>query len=151
MARILLPPQGTHRTMIFELFCRYRNPHQTGAVNWVLPTSTETPDRLEPKGWWCWLPLTSPPYHQKNVHELITASLNYDYKLLTSPSRLRYTTLAHHSSRCLAKQRSYPFLLFYPNCIQDSIQGLGTEAELELKVQTRNWWHRKWSNLSNAS
>ena len=46
----------------------------------VLPTSTETPDRLEPEGWWCRLPLTSPPTHQKNVHKRITPSLNHYYK-----------------------------------------------------------------------
>ena len=73
------PWRDTHNN-IFELFCSYWNPHQVGEVNYMLPTSTETPDQLEPEGWWYWLPLTSPPTNQKNVHELITPSLNHYYK-----------------------------------------------------------------------
>lgn len=37
----------------------------------------ETPDLLEPQGWWLWLPTTSPPTSQENIHELISpCSLN---------------------------------------------------------------------------
>ena len=32
------------------------------------------------EGWWCWLLLTSPPTHQKNVHKLIMPFLNNYYK-----------------------------------------------------------------------
>lgn len=43
----------------------------------MLPTSSEPPDHLEPKGRWCWLPITSSLTNQKNVHELTTpCSLN---------------------------------------------------------------------------
>ena len=73
-------PSRDTRNNIIELFCRYWNPHQVREVNCMLPTSTETPDRLEGKGWWCWLPLTSPPTNQKNVHELTMPSLNHYYK-----------------------------------------------------------------------
>ena len=37
---------------------------QVEEVNCMLPTSTCW---LEPEGWWCWLPITSPT-NQKNVH-----------------------------------------------------------------------------------
>ena len=37
----------------------------------ILPMNRETPDPLEPEGWWCWLPLISPLINQKNVHKLI--------------------------------------------------------------------------------
>ena len=58
---------------IFELFCRYWNPHQVGEVNCIYC-------QLKPEGWWCWLPLASPPVNQKNAHELIMPSLNHCYK-----------------------------------------------------------------------
>ena len=73
------PSKDTHNN-IFELFCRYWNPRRVGEVDCVLPTSRETPDGLEPEGWWCRLPLTSPPANQKNVHELITPPLSHYYE-----------------------------------------------------------------------
>ena len=39
----------------------------------MLPTSLQTPDCLEPEGWRCWLPVTSPLTNQKNVHGPICA------------------------------------------------------------------------------
>ena len=56
-------------------------------INCTLPTSTKSQDRLEPEGWWCWLPITSPPTNQKNVHELIThpATLSLSLSLKTFP------------------------------------------------------------------
>ena len=45
---------------------------------------------LESEGWWCWLPLTSPPTNQKNVHELIMpSSLNHYYKTPHYPLQVR--------------------------------------------------------------
>ena len=38
----------------------------------MLLTSMQTPEQLDLKVEWCGLLLTSPPTHQKNVHELIT-------------------------------------------------------------------------------
>ena len=35
---------------------------------------------VRPEGWWCWLLLTAPPIHQKNVHDMIMPSLNHYYK-----------------------------------------------------------------------
>ena len=82
------PSRDTHNN-ILELFCRYWNPHQVGEVNCLLSTSTETPDGLEPEGWWCWLPPTSPPTNQKNVHQLIKPSLNHYYKTSHYPLEVR--------------------------------------------------------------
>ena len=62
-----------------------------GEVNCLLPTSTETPDRLEPEGRRCRLPITSPPTNQKKVYGLITpSSLNHCYK--APPSSLQVRT-----------------------------------------------------------
>ena len=58
----------------------------TGGVHCMLPTSTNTPDPLEPAWWWCWFPITSPPTNQKNVHELVTpCSLKTPDSSLPSP------------------------------------------------------------------
>ena len=61
---------------IFELLCRDYNPHPVEDGDYMLTTSTETPDWLEPEGWWLRFlkhhPVTSPSTNQKNVHELIT-------------------------------------------------------------------------------
>ena len=44
-----------------EPFRRYWDPQQVEEVNCMLPTSTASPEPLEPKGWWCWLLI---PHHQ---------------------------------------------------------------------------------------
>ena len=53
----------------------------------MVPTSTDTPDWLEPGGWWGWRLVTSPPANQKNVHKLITqaAALSLTLSLKTFP------------------------------------------------------------------
>ena len=38
----------------------------------MLNTSMQAPDILQPKDWWYWPPVTSPPTNHKNVHRLIT-------------------------------------------------------------------------------
>ena len=47
--------------------------HQGEEVNCMLPTSTKTPDQLDPEVWWHWnWPLIiSPSTNQKDIHELI--------------------------------------------------------------------------------
>ena len=47
--------------------------HQGEEANCMLPTSTKTPDQLDPEVWWRWnWPLiTSPSTNQKDIHELI--------------------------------------------------------------------------------
>ena len=86
--RPLVPPPGLE--IIFsdissELSCRYWNPCQVGEVNCMLPTSTKTPDQLEPEGQWCWLQLTSTPTSQQKVLELTIYmaifSSSFSYKI----------------------------------------------------------------------
>ena len=74
--------------MSFDLFCRYWNLHQMEEVKYMLPTSTQTPDQLEPEGWWCWLSMTSPPTNQKNVHELVTLLFEHYDSSLPAPGWL---------------------------------------------------------------
>ena len=46
----------------------------------------QTPDWFKPEGWWCYLPIPSPPTNQKNVHELIVpCSLNTVNTPLSTP------------------------------------------------------------------
>jgi len=63
--RVLVPPQGIHTAMWAAL--QILKPHQVGKVNCMLPTSTKTPGQLQLEGWWCWLPIISPPTDQKNL------------------------------------------------------------------------------------
>ena len=72
-----MPPQGLEIifwAIWFELFCRYWNPHQVEDVLFIAYClkAWRISDQLESEGWWCRLPLTSPPTNQKNIHELIT-------------------------------------------------------------------------------
>ena len=100
------PSRDTHHS-IFELFCRHGNPHQVGEVSCALPTSTETPDRLEPEGWWCRLPITSPATNQKKVHGLVMSSLNHSCKTPHYPLQAGHTVsraLARCGPLCLARQ-----------------------------------------------
>ena len=77
-----------------------------------------SPKQVEPRwirteGWGCWLPITSPPANQNNVHELIMSSSS-NTRLLNTQSSVGHTTLralALCGSPCLAKQWNSFFLL----------------------------------------
>ena len=116
---------------MFELFCRYWNSYQVGEINGVLLTNTETPDQLEPEARWFWLPLTTSPTNQKNVHKLIMTSLNhyYNHYSLTSPN-LDTQFWGHYPTMTLFAWQSNKAILFYftPNSVSKLIWYLGTEA-----------------------
>ena len=79
------------QTVKSSLWARSCFPINGYTVSWSYFADTETPSRWEtlccpqvcgpqtvgPESWWCWLPLSSPPAHQKNVHELITPYFYY--------------------------------------------------------------------------
>ena len=70
-------------------------------------TQHADPRPAGPEGWWCGLLIAAPPSHQKNVHELITPSLNNYYKTchcLPQVGTLGFVGLAHCAPLCLAKQ-----------------------------------------------
>ena len=76
--RVLVPPQGIHILISLSCFAETETPTRweklCAAHKHVDPRPGGT------RGWWCQLPLTSPPTRQKNVHELITPLLNHSYK-----------------------------------------------------------------------
>ena len=70
-----------HRN-IFELFTGTETPSRWENLwlTMVCCPKLVDPRPVGPEGSRCWLRLTSPPTHQKNVHELIMPSLNNYYK-----------------------------------------------------------------------
>ena len=65
----------------------------------------EDPRSFKPEGWHCWLLLTSPQIHQKNVHKPITPS--FTIKPVTIFPKLRHIVLRAlgcYLHFCLAKQ-----------------------------------------------
>ena len=93
-------PLKGHTWQYLWVVSQILKPHQVGEVNSMLPHNTHTQDRLEPEGWWCQLPLTSPPTNQKKVHELTTpSSLNHYYKAPRYP--LQVGTLSFESVTAL--------------------------------------------------
>ena len=122
-----------------ELFGRYWNRHQAEDANCMPTTSTWTPDRLQPAGWGGWLPMTSPPANQKNVHELTTpCSLTPHYP---PPSRAGHTSLEVIGllQPPLPGKAIKLFLLYFiQNCLCISIRHLWTGAEfLEFRQHYR--------------
>ena len=110
----------------------------------MVNTQHADPRPAGPVGWWCGLLLASPPTQQKNVHELITPSLNNYYKTchcLPQVGTLGFVGLAHCVPLCLAKQYSYPFLLHPEFCVQDLLQHQSTE-KLSFQHQKEQWrWY----------
>ena len=123
--RVQVSPQRIHITISLSCFSDTESPTRWEKLTVCCPQALRPQTQLEPEGWWCWLPLTSPPTNQKNVRELITPSLNHYYKTPPTCSRSGHTVLkalAHCGPLCLAKQQSYSFLLHQKFCLQDLIQ-----------------------------
>ena len=120
--------------MSFKMFYRDWNPRQLEEVDWLLPTSMETPDQLEPEGWWCWLPLTSPPTPQKNVQELIIpCPLNHYCKTPHHPLQVSTHTSGDISPLWipLPGKAIKPFLsTSLKLCLQDRIWHSCTDSNL---------------------
>lgn len=108
-------------------------------VTWKLGSDSQKSMKYPAEGWWGWLLITWLPIYQKNVHELITPSLNITIKLLTTPSRLGHRVLkakACCGPPCLANkailfdftqnsENSFsvrvqrPDLVSFPSCFED--------------------------------
>ena len=91
-------------------------------VTWKLSSDSQKSMKYLAEGWWCWLPITWLPIYQKNVHELITPSLNITIKLLTTPSTLGHRVLkakACCGPPCLAKNKAILFY-FTPNSVSEN-------------------------------
>ena len=83
-------------THIPKLFLQEADPHQMKTVD-----HKNIDPRLESEGWWCWLPITSWPTSEKNVHELTTpCSLNHYYKSSHYPLQGRTHRLKGISPLC---------------------------------------------------
>ena len=86
--RVQVSPQRIHITISLSCFADSEAPTRREKLIVCRPqakASKQTLDRLEPEGWWCWLPITSPPTNQKNFRKLTTPSLNHSYKTPHNP------------------------------------------------------------------
>ena len=135
--RVLPPHQYTHRYLWAAL--QILKPLQEGEVNVnndMLPTSTETPDRIEPD-WWCWLLFTLPAANRKNVHEPITPSLNHCYKTPYHPSSGKHqvlASLAHCAPFAWQSNKAIPSYFTQSFCLWDLIQCWSTESRFSFNT-----------------
>ena len=114
---------------MLELFCRYWNPHQVGDVNSICSQAHKPSGWLEPKGWCCWLPITTPPTNQKNVHELTT-----------HPNPLPHFLIFKNLS--LKASREFgPFE--YSSC-QNFLRGTCSKLFPSPRPAVRDWLHCVW-------
>ena len=94
---------------------------------------TLDPRPFGPEGCWCWLPITSPPAHQKNVHQLITPSLNPYYKMPPG----QYTKCWGHKPTVYpfvwSSNKLFFFILHSELCLWDLILYWCAEARLSFK------------------
>ena len=119
--RVLVPLQGTFITISLSCFMNIETHARWEKVTVFCPQALRCQI-----GWngWCWLPITSPPTNQENVHELIMPSLNHCYK---TSRRARHTVLrvlAHRIPLCLAKHHSCFCFCF---CFSTSLKTLVSE------------------------
>ena len=153
--RVLVPPQRIHITIPLSCFADTETPTKWEKLTVCCPQAHRPQTWLEPEGWWCWPPLTSPPTNQKNVHELIT------------PSSLKYYCKTHYSLQDGTKSfegisPSWPPLpgkaikLFFstsPKTLSLSLTWCqGTEARFGFRTDNTWWWRAIgwWKRGTNA-
>ena len=121
--------------------CRYWNSHQVEDILFIACClqAWRTSDQLESEGWWCWLPLTTPPpKNQKNIDKMFTPSLNHYHK---THYTLQVETHSYKGISPLwpplpAKTKEKPKLTKFcstssQTCLWDLILCWGTEARCD--------------------
>ena len=153
--RVLVPLQGTFITISLSCFMNIETHDRWEKVTVFCPQALRCQI-----GWngWCWLPITSPPTNQENVHELIMPSLNHCYK--TSRSTLQGKT---HSIEGVSPPHPplpgkasqlflFLFLFFYftqNSCLWDLIWCWGTEAGFGFKNRPELQGYMHWKSVSH--
>ena len=92
--QVLVPCLEIHMAISLSCFADNETPNRWEklTVNWLMmvhcpQACRPQPGRLEAEGWWCWLPLSSSPAHQKNAMSWSCPFWTITIKLLTTRSR----------------------------------------------------------------
>ena len=92
--KVLVPCLGIQTATSLSCFADTEtlNMWEKSTVNWLMmvhcpQACRPQAGRLEPEGWWCWLPVSSSPDHQKDAMSWSCPFWTITIKLLTTPSR----------------------------------------------------------------
>ena len=102
--KVPFPHQRKPTTTSLSCFVDTETPSRWEKL-WYAAHKQEDPRSVKPEGWQCWLLLTSPQIHQKNVHKPITPS--FTIKPVIIFPKLRHMVLRAFGCYlhfCLAKQ-----------------------------------------------